>query len=258
MVVETKETPQTQDTPLVEPEQSSVDKKVAPKVKTYSEAEHLKAVSDEKAVSGRFKTQLEAITKERDTFKSQIAEATANLEDTKGKLAELEEELETLADGNAPVAEIAKIRRRIEATEAQLRKDWQAKQNVLDELTKTAQGEREQFAGTVAEAQAMQFHADVFEVAEEYEGGDSERLTALCETIREATGKPISRESIQRVAGTLWSKKGTAEDNEPDLLVDSGVTSGGGGFNFKEATPKAKVMEGLKRDSKKPIKVGGK
>ena len=79
MVVETKETPQTQDTPLVEPEQSSVDKKVAQKVKTYSEAEHLKAVSDEKAVSGRFKTQLEAITKERDTFKSQIAEATANL-----------------------------------------------------------------------------------------------------------------------------------------------------------------------------------
>ena len=239
MEVKVKE-PQSQDTPLVKG-QSSDEKKVAPK--TYSEAEHLKAVSDEKTVSGRLKTQLADITKERDTLKAQAAEATSAVEQTNAKLAELESDLETLTDENASAAEIAKIKKRLVATEEQLKKDFKTKQDALDELKRTTESERETFAATVAEAQAMRFHADVFEVAEEYEGGNSERLTAICDTIRESTGKTMSREGIKKVADTLWTKKASAEGNEPAILNDSGVTSGGSGKLTAERIEKMSAEE---------------
>ena len=79
MVVETKEKTQSRDTPL-EKGQSSEEQKVAPKKEnTYSETDYLKAVSDEKTISGRLKADLEAATKERDTFKTQAKEATTAL-----------------------------------------------------------------------------------------------------------------------------------------------------------------------------------
>jgi len=229
MTTEAKEKPQSQDTPLEKPGQTSADTKSAPK--TISEEAFLKAISDERAASGRLKAQVDNLTKERDTLKNQLTEATTDVEVTKERLTTLESDLETLADENAPAAEIAKMRRRVEATEAQLKKDIRAKQDALDELTRTAQSEREQFAETVAEAQAIRFHADVFEVAEEYGGGKVyDQLKSLCDTIVETTGKTIPKESIQNIAGRHWEKKGKAEDSEPDLLVDSGVTTGGTGL----------------------------
>ena len=202
----------------------------SPTPKTYTEAEHKKGISDALAEVGRkHKTEIEPIIRERDTFKSQaeqannaVKEATATAEMTQSKLTELEGDLETLSDENATAAELAKIRKRIDATEIQLRKDLKVKQDSLDELTKSATKEREQWASTVAEYQAAQFEVDLFEVAETFEGGDAQRLKTLCEK----TGKK-SREDITDLASVLWTKK--AENKEPALINDSSVTNGGGG-----------------------------
>ena len=225
MVVELKVEPQSQGTPLVEPGQTSVDKKVTPKM--IPEADYLKAVSDEKTVSGRLKTQLEVVTKERDTFKKQVEEATAASEETKATIADLETDLEALGEGNLDAAEVItlkkKLREEIRAEKAKLAQEVKTEKDALAELKKTATAEREQWANTVSEAQAMKFEADVFEVAEEYEGGNPERLKLLAEK----AGK-TKHEDIQGLADVLWTKKAKPEGSEPAIIEDSGVTSGGG------------------------------
>jgi len=233
MVVETKEIPQSQDIPL-EKGQSSDAPKVTPKLKTYSEAEHLKAVSDERTVSGRLKTQLEKATKERDTFKSQVDQliagaekATAANEETKATIAQLEEDLETLGDGNLDAAEVLKIKKELRAEKAKLVQEFKVKEEANALLEKTLEKEREEWAGTVAETQAAKFEVDVFEVAEDYvdEAGKDikpEKLKSLCEK----AGKN-KREEIIELADVLWSKKAEPTNNEPALIEDSGVTNGG-------------------------------
>jgi len=252
MVLETQEKPQSQDTPLVEPGQSSGEKQVTPKKeKTYSETEYLKAVSDERTISGRLKTQLEAATKERDTFKSQAEEATAATEETKATIAELEADLETLGEDNLDAAEVLKIKKEIRAEKVKLAQEAKAEKEAIAELKKTLEKEREEWAGTVAEAQAAKFEVDVFELAEEYEGNKVyDQLKNICETIVEATGKTMTKEAIQKVADRNWSKK-APPDEEPAIIEDSGATSGGGGWNPDEHTPSENIQHGLDKLKKK-------
>jgi septal ring factor EnvC (AmiA/AmiB activator) len=221
--VETK--PGTQDAP---PKGQTPEKPVAPKM--YSEEEFLKAVksaNDEKANSGRLKKQVDDLTKERDTFKKEAEETKSTVEETRTKLTELEDDLTTLADENASAADIAKMKKRIQATEEQLRKDLKAAKDAAEAEKEAARKDREEWAVTVSEAQAMKFEADVFEVAEEYDGGDSERLKTVCEkaNIRK-------REDIEGLADVLWKKKAKETKEEPNLLNDSGATNGGGGESF--------------------------
>jgi len=63
---------------------------------------------------------------------------------------------------------------------------------------------------------------DVFEVAEDFEGGDADRLKALCEK----AGK-TKRNEIEELASVLWAKKvAEKKDEEPEVKPDSGVTKG--------------------------------
>jgi len=155
------------------------------KERTYTAEEYLKAVSDERANAGRLKAQVESLTKERDTFKSQAGEATASLEETAGRIADLEKDLEIAIGDNTDLAEIQKIKKDLRAAKAKFETESKAETEALRQ-------ERETWAATVSEVQALKFEVDVFEIAEEYEGADSERLKAVCEK----TGKH-TREEIQ-------------------------------------------------------------
>jgi chromosome segregation ATPase len=208
----------------------------SPAPETITRAEAQKLVSDALADAGRkHKAELEPIIKERDTFKSQAEQAqkaadlaTSNLNETQENIASLEEDLKTLSETNPDSAEIVKIKKELRAEKSKLNQEVQKEKDALADLRKTLNSEREQFAGVVSEAQALRLAVDTFEVAEDFEGGDSERLKVLCEDRIEATGKPMSREDVEKLAGKLWSKK-TAQPKkvEPALLNDSGVTNGG-------------------------------
>ena len=187
MVTETK----SQDTP---PKVGQSSEEVTSK--TYSEAEYLKAVSDERTVSGRLKTDLGKAVKERDDFKAQVSqfksqaeEATITLKETEERISELESDLEVATEGNQDFAEIQKIKKELRTEKEKARQEARAEKEANAELKKTLEAEREQWAETVAEAQAAKFEVDVFEVSEEYvdeSGKDikSERLKALCEKAR--------------------------------------------------------------------------
>ena len=216
---------QSQDTPPVAG-QPSADKK--PTLKTILEADHIKAISDERAISGRLKSQLEAVTKERDILKTQTEETTTAVEETRTKIAELESDLETLSEENASTAEINKIKKRLAETETQLRRDLKAKQDAADAEKEAARTERQEHAGEVSEARALKLVQSVIEVAEEFEDGNAEKLKSLCEDRIEASGKPMSRDDVEKLASKLWNKKIKPEDKEPALINDSGMTSGGG------------------------------
>lgn len=242
MTTETKEKPRTPGVPPPKEGQSS-ENKVTPK--TYSEADYLKAVSDERTVSGRLKADLEKVSKERDTFKTEaeqakaaVEEATSTLEETKGRIAELETDLETAIGDNLDLAEIQKIKRELRAEKTKLSQEAQAEKDSLAELKKTLEKEREEWAGTVAEAQASKFEVDVFEVAEEY-GGDAVKLKAACER-----AEIKSRDKIQGLAEVFWTKK--TEPKGPDFISDSGVTNGSKD-NLGDLPPKDRIKEAERR-----------
>ena len=224
MTMEAKVKPESQGNPPAKGQTSENT------VKTYSEAEYLKAVSDERTISGRLKAEKEAITKERDTFKSQAeqaakdkTEATETLEATKQSVADLEADLEQAMDSNPDAAEVQKIKKELRVEKAKLQADLKAEKEAATAEKEAARKDREEWAATVSEAQAMKFEVDVFEVAEEYEGGDPERLKKLAE----AAGKS-KRDEIQGLAEVIWSKKaGEDKANEANLITDSGTTNGG-------------------------------
>ena len=223
MTLETKDKPRTPGVPPAQPGQSS-ENKVTPK--TYSEADYLKAVSDERAISGRFKSDLEKVSKERDTFKSEAAqtkaaveEATSTLEETKGRIAELEADLETALEGNPTMAEVQRIKRELKTETDKAIQQAKVKEKAADELIKVTTAERESNAADVAEAREMKAWRFAVEVAEEYEGGDHQKLKAKMDEKNLTT-----KEDAEWLAGILWTKK--TEPKGPGFISDSGVTNG--------------------------------
>lgn len=205
--------------------------------KHYTESEYKKGIEDAIAQYGDRikKDKLDPITRERDTFKAQVEqvkkEATAaldTLKETQDEINSLKEDIESLSETNPDSAELIKLKKELRAAELQVKKDYKAKEEALEELKRTTQAEREQWAAVVSEAQAMKLAVDTFEVAEDFEGGDSEKLKSLCEDRIEISGKPMSREDVEKLASRLWNKKSKeTEPKEPDILNDSGLTSGG-------------------------------
>ena len=258
MATETKpkeETPESQGNPPAKVA-TSEEKKVTPP-KTYSEADYLKAVSDQKTIAGRLQKQVEDLTKERDNLRVESEEAKASVEETKSKLTELEGDLETLTEDNAPAAEIAKMKKRIQATEDQLKKDLKTKQDAADAEKEAARKDREEWAGEVNEAREMRLWQNALEVSEEYEGGDKDKLKSLCDDRIEVTGKPMSREDVDKLASRLWAKKAKPEaEDEPSILNDSGVNNGGRGKDTRTMSPQQKMAEQRRREKNK-IQVGG-
>ena len=246
MTTETKskveQTPESQGNPPAKAA-TSEEKKVTP-AKTFSEKE----MSDQKTIAGRLQKQVEDLTKERDGLKRESEEAKASVEETKTKLTELEGDLETLTEDNAPAAEIAKMKKRIQATEDQLKKDLKVKQDAADAEKEAARADREQWAGEVNEAREMRLWQNALEVSEDYEGGDKDKLKALCDDRIEVTGKPMSREDVDKLAGRLWSKKSKPEvEEEPSILNDSGVNNGGGGVDLSKLSARELFILGQKK-----------
>ena len=218
MTTETKEKLQSQDEPL-EAGQTSDDKQVTPK--TYSETEYLKAVSDEKTISGRLKA-------ERDTFKSQAEQAVKDAkeavdahEETKGRIADLETDLEQAIGEDADLLDIKKIKVELRAERDKARQEAKTEREAVAELRRTAETEREEWAGTVAEAQVFKFDSEVANLVDEYEGDVTANFTKLKTACDKAGIK--TKEGAEAIAETFLTKKA----QEPDLLDDSGVTSGG-------------------------------
>jgi len=208
--------------------------------------EHRKAIEDAIAQYGdRIKKEkIDPIAKERDSFKTQVEqfksqaeEATITLKETESRISDLESDLEVATEGNADFAEIQKIKKDLRAERERARQEARTEKEANAELKKTLEAEREEWAGTVAEAQAAKFEVDVFEIAEEYEGGDSERLKALCEKAGQK-----KREDIQAIADLIWTKKGI-----PTLVGDSAVSSGGKGEITEEQRLKGRYPSMFKK-----------
>ncbi len=213
--------------------QSHEKKEVTPR--TFTEEEYRNAISNEKASAGRLKSQLEVVSKERDTYKTKVDEVTALVEETTSQIADLEEDYKLAISDNLDASEINKIKKDLRTEKAKLLAEISAKNKALD-------SEREQWAGMVAEAQAAHFEVDTFEIAEDYEGGDWNRLKALCE---KANVK--KREDIIGLADVLWTKKGKGKDADgKPFIPDSGVTNGGG-VNFDSLTPAQRREEVARR-----------
>ena len=196
----------TDATPLEGQDSSKRDESNSQQPKLRTEAEYQKGIADAIAVYGdKIKREkLDVITQERDTYKSQVADLqtkTEALAEIQSELDELKVDYKTATDGNADLEELQEIKTKLRATEKQLKADYKAKQDAADAVKKTMDAEREQFAGDVAEAQAMKFEVDLFEVAEEYADGDSARLKSLCELYGKKT-----RDEIKKTANILWQK----------------------------------------------------
>ena len=223
MVTETKEKPQSQDTPLVkEPEQSSVDKKVTPKKeKTYSEAEFTEKVLNVNSENGRLKKDLEAATKERDTFKTQAKEATDTLEETRQHISNLESDIETLEESETDPNKLSRLRRELRDAKGKVSQEVKEEREANAELKRTLESEREEWAGTVAEAQTFKFDGEVAKIVDEYDGDVTANFTKLKDVCEKSGIK--TKEGAEAIAETFMTKK----PEVPDVLNDSGVTSGG-------------------------------
>ena len=208
-----------------------------PEPKTYTDEELKKMVSDRLAEQGRkHKEELESLKKERDEalkakkeIESKSQEIQSEIETREKKISDLEADLETALDEDDRDA-VKKLKKRITDQEEQLKKDYKDKAKALDELRTTLEKEREEWAGTVAEARQAKFEVDLLEVANEYEGGNMEKLKMLCD--KAGTTK---KNDIKEFADLLWSKKAESKEEVEKIKVDSGVTSGStGGLTIKK------------------------
>ncbi len=191
---------------------------------TYTEATQQKAVSDALAEQGRkHKEALDPITQERDTFKSQAEQAvkdakdaTTALEETRGHISDLESDIEAFDEDTEDPNKLTKLRKELRDARGKVRDEFRDKENALEELRKTAEAEREEWSGTVAEAQTFKFDKELVKLVEDYEGDAAANFTKLTDS----GVKTI--EDARSTAETFLAKK----VEEPELLDESGVTSG--------------------------------
>jgi len=212
-------TPQGQDLPKGEESNSKEEPK------HYTEQEHRKAIEDAIAQYGDKvkREKIDPITQERDTFKSQAEKVANSLKDTENRIADLESDLEQAISDDAELRDIAKIKKDLRSERDRAREESRAEKDSLAEEKRLAREEREANAALVVEAQAYKFTRDLEGLVIEYAGDVStnlNKLKAVCERAGITT-----KEGAEAIAETFLSKKVV----EPDLLNDSGVTSGGKG-----------------------------
>jgi chromosome segregation ATPase len=216
---------------------------------TYTEEQLKKAVSDALAEVGRkHKAEIEPIKAERDTFKNKVSElqnqyddTTESLEKTRKEIKELETDFEKLSDDNPDAGELKKLRKEIKAAREQEEQEIKSQKKALKELEDKLKSEREEWAGTVAEAQAAKFEVDVFEISEEYADDTGKPLsTAKLKAACEKAGIK-KREDIEGLASIFFTKKDSkpTEETKTEMKTDSGV---GGGYTSELTIDKVKKM----------------
>jgi len=194
------------------------------KPKHYTEKEHRKGIEDAIAQYGDKVKQekIDPIAKERDTFKTQAEQAATSLEETKAKITDLEADLEQAIGEDADLLDIKKIKTELRTERDKARQEIRVEREVVAELKRATEAEREQWAGTVAEAQAFKFDGELAKLVDEYDGDVTANFNKLKTACEKAGIK--TKEGAEAIAEILWIKKA----EEPDLVDDSGVTTGGG------------------------------
>ncbi len=213
-----KDTAQETDQPS-----TSGDETTSTTPQTYTETTQKKAISDALAEQGRkHKAELEPITQERNTLKTQSEQATSRLEDTNIRIKDLEKDLDDAIGEDADLRDIAKVKQALRAERDQARLDVRAERDAVAELKKTTEAERLEWAGTVAEAQAFKFDGEIARLVDEYDGDTTANFNKLKVACDKAGIK--TKEGAEAIAELYMVKK----TEEPNLLDDSGVTTGAG------------------------------
>lgn len=236
-----------QGTPQATGQSSEAGKGGTSTPRTYTETELQKVISDRLTEQGRtHKAALETVTKERDGLKTQVEtltktanDATTAKEETKATIAVLEADLDQALQGAPDAAEIAKLKRELRAEKAKLNTETQAEKDAIAAAKKALEAEKAEWGQTVEETRAMKLEKDVREVAEGYEGGDAGKLKTACE---KAGLK--SREQIEAIAGSFWTKKG-----EQTIVPDSGLTTGVG-VDTSKLSPSQKIAYAMAHPKK--------
>ncbi len=187
------------------------------------QADIKKAVSDALAEQGRkHKAELEPIKQERDTFKSKSAQADADSETTKTRVADLESDLESAHSEDPDLRDIHKVRVTSRTERDRVIQEYRVKGDALTKLVEKAESERLEFAGEVAEAQAFKFDGELARLVDEYDGDVTTNFNKLKVACDKAGIK--TKEGAEAIAELYMAKK----TEEPNLLDDSGVTTGVG------------------------------
>ena len=206
-------------------DQTSDDKKESTSTTTpaYTKETEAKAISDALSEQGRkHKAELEPITQERNTLKTQAEQATSRLEDTNIRVKDLEKDLDEAVSEDDDLKDIQKIKKALREERDQARLDVREEKEAVAELKKTTEAERLQWAGTVAEAQAFKFDGELARLVDEYDGDTTANFNKLKVACDKAGIK--TKEGAEAIAELSFTKK----TEEPNLLDDSGVTTGAG------------------------------
>ena len=208
-----------------------------------------------KAISNALATQGGTLGRERDTFKSQAETAAKSLSQAQETIAELQTAASQLREDMALLDEedpekTGKLSKRLNDLDAAI-KTAKAKETAADARVKEMQDQMTPYAEIVDFALGVTLEHSIFEVSEEYQDGNADTLVELCEQmgVKGDKDKEQLKVTIRKVADILWSKKST-ETKEPVLVGDSGVTSGGSGWNPDEHTPGENIERGLKLKKK--------
>lgn len=198
---------------------------------------------------------------ERDAFKADaeakgkaLRAAEAKTAELEAAVAELKADIDSLGETDPENAgRLAKRLKSLEAAERTAKE----KEVAAEERVRAAEADRAKYAGTVNYGLNVAFESSGHKVADEYEGADGEKLIVVCDEFgikaeADAKGEPDFEQlegKMRKVADVLWAKKSTKATTEP-ILVDSGVTSGGG-VDISKLSSEEKITEGLRRNAKK-------
>ncbi len=192
--------------------------------KTYTEKELKDAV---KAAEGRA-SKYDELKQQAEQYKSQAEQATKDAKDatdaheaTKGRIADLEADLEEAIGNDEDLIDVKKIKTELRAERDKARQEAKDERDAIAELRKTAEAERLEWAETVAEAQVFKFDGELVKLVDEYDGDVTANFTKLKTACDKAGVK--TKEGAEAIAETFLMKKVV----NPDLVEDSGVTSGG-------------------------------
>jgi hypothetical protein len=221
------ETKTTGQDPLPEKGPASEGKEgsTSPAPKTYTEAEHQKAVSDALARAGRDAKSLET----REARLKDIEAREKALKDREEEVRKRAEEEEARAAGNDPEKlSVLELRRKAAAEAEAVR----AEREKL-EADKLAFQER------LSKAEELERAAEIDQIARKYQDGDPDKLKTLCEKLNLK-----SREQIEAAAETIFTRKSEG------FKADSGVTKGGA-VDYARMKPEDKFRLGMEEEKKR-------
>jgi len=185
--------------------------------KLIPETEAQKLVSDALAKAGRDAKSLE-------TKKAELDRQAQELTDWQ---ARKDEEERKAVEGNPELLDVYQQRKALREKEATFKKE----QDEFEQKKLEHQVE-------VESAREVQRDVDIFDIVQEYEGGDAMKLKTLCVNFN-----ATSKEQIRKAADTLWEKKGTQSSSDTTKQKrDSGMTIGGGA-RLSDLSPKDRVKE---------------